>query len=540
MYEGTWESVGAHKVPAWYDDAKLGVFLHWGLYSVPGWAPRVPDIQQLLVKDGPKRMLRENPYAEWYLNSMQIKGSPTALHHARVYGDDYPYDNFVKTFNDASAGANLEAMADICQSAGARYVVLTTKHHDGFALWPSGTAHPTKGRYHASRDLVGDLAEAVRARRMRMGLYYSGGYDWPYNSAVLRSAADALLAVPHGQPYVRYATAHVRELIDRYQPSVLWNDIGWPMDGRLPELFAHYYNSVDDGVVNDRWREPAVRNKVSDATVRVVAALVQGLWPIIPEKRKHLTFASPKHSDFRTPEYDIVGTVSERKWELVRGVGHSFGANRDERPEDIIGESELIQMFCDVVAKNGNLLIGIGPRPDGTIPDIQLEPLRALGSWLAANGEAIYGSRPWVITESQSEEGDTAAFHQERRGRLRPRDGDAARPAPENADHRRLAGSAGPSRRRTRRPARLVERGRGAHRDPARTAAALGGDRVGPRHRCAGQARSGAQSPATLSQDSTSWVWVSRATRRSPRSRTSVSTTTTVRPMCSGRETASM
>ena len=147
-------------------------------------------------------------------------------------------------------------MADICQSAGARYVVLTTKHHDGFALWPSGTVHPTKGRYHASRDLVGDLSEAVRARRMRMGLYYSGGYDWPYNNAVLRNAADALLAVPHGPAYVRYVTAHVRELIDRYQPSVLWNDIGWPMDGRLPELFAHYYNSVHDGVVNDRWREP--------------------------------------------------------------------------------------------------------------------------------------------------------------------------------------------------------------------------------------------------------------------------------------------
>jgi len=84
MYEGTWESVGAHEVPVWYEDAKLGVFIHWGLYSVPGWAPRVPDIQELLVKSGPTRMLRENPYAEWYLNTMQIEGSPTQLHHQRV------------------------------------------------------------------------------------------------------------------------------------------------------------------------------------------------------------------------------------------------------------------------------------------------------------------------------------------------------------------------------------------------------------------------------------------------------------------------
>ncbi len=416
MYEGTWESVGTHTVPDWYDDAKLGVFLHWGLYSVPGWAPRVPDIQRLLVKDGPKRMLRENPYAEWYLNSLQIKGSPTQLHHARVYGDHYPYDNFVKTFNDASAGANIEAMADACRSAGARYVVLTTKHHDGFALWPSGIAHPTKGRYHASRDLVGDMAEAVRARRMRMGLYYSGGYDWPYNNAVLRTAADAVLAVPYGRGYVQYVTAHVRELIDRYQPSVLWNDIGWPLDGRLAELFAYYYNVVEEGVVNDRWREAGRRNKAIDGGVRVAGALVQALWPIIPQKRKHLTFATPKHYDFRTPEYDVLQTVSQHKWEMARGVGHSFGANRDEQAEDIIGETELIQMFCDIVSKNGNLLIGIGPRPDGTIPDTQMEPLRRLGSWLAANGEAIYGSRPWVVTESQTVEGAPLRFTQSGEG----------------------------------------------------------------------------------------------------------------------------
>jgi alpha-L-fucosidase len=404
--------VGTHVVPDWYDDAKLGVFLHWGLYSVPGWAPRVPDIQQLLVSEGPKRMLRENPYAEWYLNSLRIKDSPTQLHHARIYGDDYPYDNFVKTFNDASAGANLDAMADACRSAGARYVVLTTKHHDGFALWPSGIAHPTKGRYHATRDLVGDLAEAVRSRRMRMGLYYSGGYDWPYNNAVLRTASDAILAVPYGRPYVQYVTAHVRELIDRYQPSVLWNDIGWPPDGRLSELFAYYYNAVEDGVINDRWRESGSRNKVSDGVVRVAGAVVQALWPIIPPKRKRLTFATPKHCDFTTPEYDVLQTVSERKWELARGVGHSFGANRDERVEDIIGETELIQMFCDIVSKNGNLLIGIGPRPDGTIPDTQMAPLRLLGSWLASNGEAIYGSRPWVVTESQTVEGTPVRFTQ--------------------------------------------------------------------------------------------------------------------------------
>jgi alpha-L-fucosidase len=411
MYEGTWESLRTHRVPVWYDDAKLGVFVHWGLYSVPGWAPRVPDIQQLLVKDGPKRMLRENPYAEWYLNSMQIPGGPTQRHHARVYGDDYPYDNFVKTFDDASSGADLDAIASLCQAAGARYVVLTTKHHDGFALWPSAVPHPVKGEYHARRDLVGDLTEAVRGRRIRMGLYYSGGYDWPYNRAVLTKPADAVLAAPHDPRYIEYVTAHWRELIDRYQPSVLWNDISWPTDPHLPDLFAYYYNSVEEGVINDRWREPSMaRNQFSDAIVRGAGAIVQALWRFIPERRKYLTFAPPKHCDFRTPEYDVLRSVTERKWELARGVGHSFGANRHERTEDIITEKELIRTFCDVVSKNGNLLIGVGPRPDGTIPDVQQAPLRGLGSWLDANGEAIYGSRPWVVTESVTTDGTPLRF----------------------------------------------------------------------------------------------------------------------------------
>jgi alpha-L-fucosidase len=411
MYEGTWDSVRTHRVPTWYDDAKLGVFVHWGLYSVPGWAPRVPDIQQLLVRAGPKRMLRENPYAEWYLNTMHIRGSPTQRHHDEVYGESYPYDNFVKVFDDASTGANLDAVASLCEAAGARYVVLTTKHHDGFALWPSAEPHPVKGDYHARRDLVGDLSEAVRSRRMRMGLYYSGGYDWPFNGAILRHAADAVLAVPDGRRYVDYVTAHVRDLIDHYKPSVLWNDIGWPSGSNLAELFAYYYNTVDDGVINDRWRQSELpRNVVGVALVRMAGALLELAWRLIPEHRKRLTFSTPAHCDFRTPEYEVLPTVSERKWELARGVGHSFGANRHELPEDIIADTQLIRMFCDVVSKNGNLLIGIGPRADGTIPEIQQAPLRGLGSWLAANGEAIYGSRPWVRPESSTVDGTPVRF----------------------------------------------------------------------------------------------------------------------------------
>jgi alpha-L-fucosidase len=411
MYEGTWDSVRTHAVPDWYEDAKLGVFLHWGPYSVPGWAPRVPDIQEMLLRAGPRRMLRENPYAEWYFNTMRIKDSPTAQHHAEVYGDDYPYDNFGKTFNDATAVANLDALAGLCADAGARYVVLTTKHHDGFALWPTAVPHPVKGEYHARRDLVGDLTAAVRRRRMRMGLYYSGGYDWPYNDALVRGASDLVLAAPAGSRYRTYVTEHVRELIDWYAPSVLWNDISWPAGGNLAELFAYFYNKVPEGVINDRWREVAApRGVVSKGLVRAAGRLLELAWPLIPARHKRLTFASPEHCDFRTPEYEMLHTVSERKWEMCRGVGRSFGANREEPPEDIISETELIQTFCDVVANNGNLLIGVGPRPDGTVPESQQAPLRGLGDWLAANGEAVYGSRPWVKAESATSDGTPLRF----------------------------------------------------------------------------------------------------------------------------------
>ena len=460
MYEGTWESVGTHRVPGWYDDAKLGIFIHWGLYSVPGWAPRVPDIQQLLIEDGPKRMLRESPYAEWYRNTMQIKGSPTHEYHTRVYGQDYPYDNFVRTFNDASSRADLDGIADLCQTAGARYVVLTTKHHDGFALWPSDVPHPVKGEYHAQRDLVGDLTEAVRARRMRMGLYYSGGYDWPYNDAVLTTAADAVLAAPQDPPYVEYVTAHYRELIDRYRPSVLWNDISWPRDPRLPELFAYYYNTVEDGVINDRWKEPGLaRSTISDAVVRGVGAAVQALWQFIPERRKHLTFGTPKHCDFRTPEYEALRTVTTRqvgtgpgRRALVRcqppraARGHHF---RDG-PHPVLLRRRIEERQppprSGAAARRDHprTAAGAAARTGGMVGHQRGGDLRqpALGGDRVGRGGR-----------------DAPALHQERRGCLRADHGDAALEAAHHAGHRRLPPAAG-APGRGRHATRLVGRGR--------------------------------------------------------------------------------
>lgn len=409
-YQPTWDSVATHPLPQWYDDAKLGVFLHWGLYSVPGWAPQVGDIQQLLRDQGPAGMLRNNPYAEWYLNSMSIEGSPTWQHHRDTYGD-VPYDDFRAEFDQRSVGADLDALAAVCADAGARYVVLTTKHHDGFTLWPASRPHPRKGDYHAARDLVGGVTDAVRAAGMRMGLYYSGGYDWPFNDAVLRGVADAALAVPSGRDYADYAAGHVHELIERYAPSVLWNDICWPADSDLAALFADYYNAVPDGVINDRWLQPPnPRGAVPDAVARGVGTVIQGLWRVIPEQYKHLTFPAAHHFDVETPEYATFDEIRSTKWEATRGVGHSFGANRNERPQDIVTATELVRSFCDIVSKNGNLLIGIGPMPDGRIPEEQRVPLRGLGAWLRVNGSAVYGTRPWHRAETVAADGTPVRF----------------------------------------------------------------------------------------------------------------------------------
>ena len=121
-YEPTWESVREHPLPDWYDDAKLGVFVHWGLYSVPGWAPQVPDIQTMLVHDGPRRMLSHNPYAEWYRNTMRIPGSPTQRHHRETYGADFTYDDFIPMFDEGTADCDLDAIAGLAQEIGRAHV----------------------------------------------------------------------------------------------------------------------------------------------------------------------------------------------------------------------------------------------------------------------------------------------------------------------------------------------------------------------------------------------------------------------------------
>ncbi len=395
MYEATRESISAHQAPDWFRDAKLGIFIHWGLYSIPGWAPTSGPLPEVVAQQGWDGWFTRNPYAEWYTNSMRIPGSPSAQYHADHYPAGFAYEDFAPRFNAGVAAWDPAAWADLFAAAGARYVVLTTKHHDGFLLWPSAQPNPYRPHYHAARDLVGDLTAAVRARGLTMGLYYSGGLDWTFNAHVIRDIADLFTTIPQQPDYVAYADTHFRELIDRYAPAVLWNDIGYPTAADLYDLFAYYYNQVLEGVINDRFSQVP-----SDALSDTARELIPGMLP------------TPMHYDFRTPEYMSYPTIVPEKWESTRGLGFSFGYNRNETASAMLSADELIRSFVDIVSKNGNLLLNIGPMADGTIPSLQRERLVELGQWLGTNGPAIYGSRPWTQAEGRTADGISIRFTQ--------------------------------------------------------------------------------------------------------------------------------
>ncbi|MCU1269188.1 MAG: glycoside hydrolase family 29 (alpha-L-fucosidase) [Acidobacteriaceae bacterium] len=369
-YAPSLDSLNRHPIPQWYGDAKLGIFVHWGLYSVPGWAPLVHPEHDFTSQD----YITHNPYAEWYLNSMRLDGSPTQAYHREHYGADYSYYNFAPTFNREIQKWNPDLWAEIFRRAGAKYVVLTTKHHDGFTLWPSSVQNPTLAldRQHAQRDLVGELSAAVRKQGLRMGLYYSGGYDWTFVPGPIRISADYEKVKPQSETYGKYVDAHYRELIERYHPAVLWNDIDYPKSGHPLQIMAEYYNAVPDGVIDDRF--------------------------------------GVKHSDFKSPEYETLDKISPTKWEECRGLGRSFGYNRAEGEAETIAPNELIYLLVDIVSKNGNLLLDVGPEADGTIPPVQMSRLEALGSWLGQNGEAIYGTRPWERATGETSGGIQVRF----------------------------------------------------------------------------------------------------------------------------------
>jgi alpha-L-fucosidase len=404
-YAPTLASLNGRPPPDWYDEAKFGIFVHWGLFAIPAFASGKGSISDAFKTDY-DRAVAMTPYTEWYANAIKVEGTPSAEFHRTHYGDA-PYEAFKDPFMAGLKDWDPAAWAEAFRDSGARYVVLVTKHHDGFCLWPSGVANPRRPGWDSGRDLVGEIAAAVRAAGLRFGVYYSGGIDWTFNPEPLRTLADFIGSTPGGA-YPAYADSQVRELVERYQPSVLWNDISWPTgQDRLYRLFADYYNATPDGVVNDRWvcaglASKALRLKPARRALdaRIKAAIAKN-----PAAFEGIIPQAVPHSDFRTPEYARFPDIQAKKWEATRGMSHSFGFNRNDRDEDYASAESLIGDFVDGVAKNGNLLLNVGPEADGTIPAPQGQRLKAFGAWLRTNGAAIYGSRPWTRAEAETSEG---------------------------------------------------------------------------------------------------------------------------------------
>jgi alpha-L-fucosidase len=359
-YQPNWESVDKRPVPGWFTEAKFGIFIHWGVYSVPSYAPVLPG---------------KLAYAEWYWHAITEGQKPGANpvdagswdYHKRMYGAEYPYQNFAPQFR--AELFDPDHWADVFQRSGAKYVALTSKHHEGFALWPSREASATWGRpWNAvetgpKRDLLGDLTTSVRAKGLKMGIYYSL-YEW-YNPLWLSDKPRYV---------AEHMTPQFKDVVTRYKPSIIFSDGEWEMasaDWHSAELLAWLYNESpvkDEVVVDDRWGKDT----------------------------RH------KHGGYWTTEYTPGMAGMDHPWEESRGMGFSYGYNRAERLEHYHTGRELVILLCDLVSRGGNLLLDIGPAADGTIPVIMEERLLQIGSWLKVNGDAIYGTKPWKSTRQWS------------------------------------------------------------------------------------------------------------------------------------------
>ena len=341
-YEPNWASLDQRPTPQWFLDAKFGVFIHWGVYSVPAWGV-------------------VGQYSEWYwrrITETSAKQAPWREFHQKNYGETFNYAEFAPHFRAELYDA--KQWADLFARAGVKYVVPTSKHHDGFAMWPSAEADKTWGRAWNAvsngprRDLLGELAEATRAAGLKFGFYYSL-YEW-FNPLWL-----------HDRPrYVKeHMTPQFKDVVARYKPAIIFSDGEWDLpskDWHSEELLAWLFNESAcraEVVINDRWGKDC----------------------------RH------KHGGYWTTEYAAGLQDASHPWEESRGMAFSYGYNRAERIDDYKTGREFILVLIDLVSRGGNLLLDIGPAADGTIPPIMEQRLLEIGDWLKVNGEAIYGTR---------------------------------------------------------------------------------------------------------------------------------------------------
>ncbi|AHF15303.1 alpha-L-fucosidase [Niabella soli] len=356
-FQPNWASLNTRKMPEWFHQDKFGIFIHWGVYAVPSYAPVIPNSGY--------------SYAEWYWRRI-VPGTGKEENeayrqkfvdfHNKNYGANFKYEQFEPLFK--AEMFNPDQWADVLKKSGAKYVVLTSKHHEGYALWNSAEAdrdwgHPWNAVTGTpKRDLLGDLTQSVRNAGLKMGYYYSL-YEW-FNP----------LWLSNKERYVKeHMIPQLKDLVNKYKPSLIFADGEWDLPDtgwHSPEILAWLFNESpvkDEVVVDDRWGSNT-RNQNKGAL-------------------------------YVTSEYGS-GMDKNVVWEECQGVGHSFGYNRNEQLNDYKTSNDLILMLVDIVSRGGNLLLDIGPTADGRIPIIMQQRLADIGIWLNKNGEAIYGTEAYT------------------------------------------------------------------------------------------------------------------------------------------------
>jgi len=374
-FQPTWDSLKKYVIPEWYKDAKFGIFIHWGVYCVPAfgneWYPRQMYIDQLQKKRG--------------VNYFE--------HHRRTFGpqNEFGYKDFIPMFKAEKFDA--AAWAKLFEEAGARYVVPVAEHHDGFPMYDCSYTPWNAAKMGPKRDVIGELEKAVRRRGMRFGVSSHRAFNWAYYP---RSDSfdtnDRRYFELYGKPreflygklpgqwppqdkeFMDDWLCRTCEMVEKYQPDLVWFDFG----------------------IGPRWVESPYENPFGPHLERFTAyyynrAAVWGKQPAINYKLQ----AYPEEAAVLDLERGKLGEIRELLWQTDTSVSYnSWGYVTNHQYKTV---DSLVDDLVDIVSKNGCLLLNIGPKPDGTIPAPEEAMLRQIGRWLAVNGEAIYGTRPWKV-----------------------------------------------------------------------------------------------------------------------------------------------
>ncbi len=375
-YEANWESLGEYEIPEWFTDAKLGIFIHWGVYSVPAyrseWYPRMMYLDKkvwsaqgnIQTKDG---RAPDKPVTHVH------------EHHVTTYGplDEFGYKNFIPMFKAENFDA--AEWVSLFKKAGAKYVVPVAEHHDGFAMYDSNITRWDSVNMGPKRDILGEISEEAKKQGLYLGASSHFAFNWSYyNKKHGWDTADPKYSDLYGwnnnplewvdDDFLELWWARTKDIIDNYEPDILWFDFFIDKPEFVPyhpKLAAYYYNKGEE------WGKEVV----------------------LQTKNFHDFKSYPEGTHVWDLERGKLTDIYEYTWQ----TDTSIGANSWGYVTNWISKTpnRIVDNLIDIVSKNGCLLLNVGPKADGTIPDDQKEVLLELGKWLDVNGEAIYESRPW-------------------------------------------------------------------------------------------------------------------------------------------------